>query len=182
MLQSYMDIAINATDLSRENVGKMTESIAGIGLQGLLSMSSSLLNFSDELVHMFLKSSTGWVTIVGSIFALIFTVGGMVGTIRIFISAGSTFLTIAWGSIVFVYKLTSTPFGYLYQRVATLHVKQSQNNINNETPAIENVSGGARRRIRRTCKCRRRHSRKKCNKRYKKRGTKRKMPCVTRKR
>jgi hypothetical protein len=52
----------------------------------------------------------------GGLIVSTFWLGSAIGNIRIFKKTGEIFVTITYGSIMFVYKLIKTPFGLIYRK------------------------------------------------------------------
>jgi hypothetical protein len=134
--KSWVDMGVNATDFGRQSLGKAVESIAEFGAEGPLALVRSVLKFVNNVLYELLTSPSGWIIIIGGLFTLTFMFGGITGTIRIFKKGGELFLTISWGGILFVYKVITTPFGYIYSQIATMRVNDVPANAPVNVPAI----------------------------------------------
>ena len=119
---SWVYLGLNATDFGRESFGQAIESIGAFAGEAPLALVRSVLKFVNKVLYELLTSPSGWIILIGGLFTLTFMFGGITGTIKIFKKGGELFLTISWGGILFVYKLISTPFGYIYRQIATMRV------------------------------------------------------------
>jgi hypothetical protein len=135
--KSWVNIGLNATDFGRQSLGKAVESIAEFGAEGPLALVRSVLKFVNKILYELLTSPSGWIILIGGLYTLTFMFGGITGTIKIFKKGGELFLTISWGGILFVYKLISTPFGYIYRQIATMRVNDGPANAPAIIPANE---------------------------------------------
>ena len=119
---SWVYLGLHATDFGRESFGQAIESIGAFAGEAPLALVRSVLKFVNKVLYELLTSPSGWIILIGGLFTLTFMFGGITGTIKIFKKGGELFLTISWGGILFVYKLISTPFGYIYRQIATMRV------------------------------------------------------------
>ena len=138
IVQSWVDLGLNASEFGRQNVGKTLESLGALGTEPVKALFRSLLKFVNDMLKALLLSPAGWVAIIGGLLYIQFVFGGVIGTIKIFKKGGELFLAIIWGGIVFVYKLIKTPFGYIYKQIATIYVP-NQNDALNPPPNGNNV-------------------------------------------
>ena len=136
VVQSWVDIGLNASEFGKQNLGKTIASLADFGAEGPLALFRSLLKFVNTMLLELLLSPTGWVAIIGALLCIQFAFGGVTGTIKIFKKGGELFLAIFWGGILFVYKLIKTPFGYIYKQIATICVTNSNDALNPNPDAL----------------------------------------------
>lgn len=120
--QSYMDIGLNGTFFAKDNFKKYTGAFIDLAAQGPLEVVNGIMRFLNEVLFSLVSNPAGWCIILAGLFIVEFTVGGVSGTIRIFKSGGKFFIAIATGSIIFIYELIKTPFGYVYRQIATMRV------------------------------------------------------------
>lgn len=119
---SWLDIGLNSTLFAKEGIQKYTTAFVVLAGEGPLSIIKGLLNFLDSVLYQFLITPSGWAIIMSGLFVVGVMVGGMTGTIRIFIRGGQMFLTIVIGGFLFVYKIIKTPFGYNYKKIVSLSI------------------------------------------------------------
>lgn len=129
VVQSYMDIGLNGTFFAKENLKKYTGAFVDFAAEGPLGLINGLLRFLNQVLFSLLSNPSGWAIILTGLFIIEFTVGGVSGTIRLFKYLGKTFIAITTGTIIFVYELVKTPFGYIYRHISTLFVKRVNNLI-----------------------------------------------------
>jgi len=127
--QSYMDIGLNTTFFAKDNLKKYTGAFIDLAAEGPLELFNGLFRFLNQVLYSLFSNPSGWVIILAGLFIVEFTVGGVSGTIRIFKYLGKTFIAITTGTIIFVYELIKTPFGYIYRHISTLFVGRADNQI-----------------------------------------------------
>jgi hypothetical protein len=129
--QSFMDIGLNATFFAKDNLKKYTGSIMDLAFEGPTEIFDSILRFLNNILYSLLSNPSGWVLLMGCLFVVEFTIGGVSGTIRIFKQGGKLFIAIATKTLLFVYELIRTPFGLIYRHIATLFIRRNTVNIDN---------------------------------------------------
>ena len=92
-------------------------------------------------------------------------VGSAVGNVRIFIDGTNQVITIVFGGLAFVYRIITTPFGYIFKPIGTFFIR---GNNANELVNFEG-RGGRKRKTRKTDKNKKNKTRK--NRRGKKHNT-----------
>jgi hypothetical protein len=116
IFQSYIDLAANATLFTGESAGDLVEALGKAGLKVPLGAVNSILDFINNVLWSLVTNPSGWLLLGSGLIVLTFWLGGIIGVIRIFKKSGEIFVTIIYGSIMFVYKLIKTPFGWIYRR------------------------------------------------------------------
>jgi hypothetical protein len=127
--QSYMDIGLNTTFFAKDNLKKYTGAFVDLAAEGPLELVKGLLRFLNHVLYSLFSNPSGWTIILTGLFIVEFTIGGVSGTIRIFKYLGKTIIAITTGTIIFVYELVKTPFGYIYRHISTLFVGRTENQI-----------------------------------------------------
>jgi hypothetical protein len=129
--QSFMDLGLNATFFAKDNLKKYTGSIMDLAFEGPTEIFDSILRFLNNILYSLLSNPSGWVLLMGCLFVVEFTIGGVSGTIRIFKQGGKLFIAIATKTLLFVYELIRTPFGLIYRHIATLFIRRNTVNMDN---------------------------------------------------
>lgn len=120
--QSFLDIGLNGIFFAKDNLQKYTGAFVDFAAQAPLEVVNGMMRILNQVLFSVISNPSGWCIIMAGLFMLEFSVGGVSGTIRIFKSAGKMFIVIATGSIIFIYELVKTPFGYIYRHISTLFV------------------------------------------------------------
>lgn len=92
-----------------------------------------IISTLDSILFEIITSPSGLIVMLGGLLTVGFMLGGVGGTIRLFKKGSKLFLAITWGSILYVYELIKTPFGFIYRQRATMFVNERN------VPQIENV-------------------------------------------
>jgi hypothetical protein len=119
---SWLDVGLNSTLFAKEGIQKYTSAFVDLAGEGPLSIIKGILKFLDNILYQFLITPSGWAIIMSGLFVVGVMVGGMTGTIRIFVKGGQMFLAIVIGGFLFVYKIIKTPFGFIYRKYVSLFV------------------------------------------------------------
>lgn len=119
---SWLDVGLNSTLFAKEGIQKYTSAFVDLAGEGPLSIIKGLLKFLDSILYQFLITPSGWAIIMSGLFVVGVMVGGMTGTIRIFVRGGKMFLSIVIGGFLFVFEMIKTPFGYIYRKYVSLFV------------------------------------------------------------
>ena len=114
--KSYVTLMTNATGFMGESLGNIVESVGEAGLNVPLGAVKSLLDFINKILWLLVTNPSGWLLLGSGLIVFAFWFGGIMGVIRIFKKSGEIFVTITYGSIMFVYKLIKTPFGWIYKK------------------------------------------------------------------
>lgn len=126
---SYINLAANATLFTGESAGDLVEALGKAGLKVPLGAVNSILDFINNVLWSLVTNPSGWVLLGSGLLVLTFWLGGIIGLIRIFKKSNEIFVTITCGSIMFVYKLIKTPFGWIYRRQDVIVVPQINNSV-----------------------------------------------------
>jgi hypothetical protein len=138
----------NATRTGIEAMTGILNSATALGVESIVKFvkapSVALLHeglqFVNSILWEILSSPAGWGILIGGLIFVQFSFGGVTGSIRLFKKGGELFVAILQGSILFVYKLISTPFGYIYRQIATMHVNIAAGQIANAPQAAQPVA------------------------------------------
>jgi hypothetical protein len=125
--KSYVKLMTNATGFMGESLGNIVEAVGEAGLNVPLGAVKSLLDFINKILWLLVTNPAGWLLLGGGLMVFTFWFGGIMGVIRIFKKSGEIFVTITYGSIMFVYKLIKTPFGWIYRKQDVIVVPQIAN-------------------------------------------------------
>lgn len=138
--KSYINLAVNATGFMGESLGNIVEAVGEAGLNVPLGAVKSILDFINKILWLLVTHPAGWVLLGSGLMVFTFWFGGIIGVIRIFKKSGELFVTITYGSIMFVYKLIKTPFGWIYRKQDVIVVPQIDNaDISDEKYEIANI-------------------------------------------
>ena len=138
--KSYVKLMTNATGFMGESLGNIVEAVGEAGLNVPLGAIKSLLDFINKILWLLVTNPAGWLLLGGGLMVFTFWFGGIMGVIRIFKKSGEIFVTITYGSIMFVYKLIKTPFGWIYRKQDVIVVPQIDNvDIVDEKYEIANI-------------------------------------------
>jgi hypothetical protein len=127
IFKSYINLAVNATGFMGESLGNIVEAVGEAGLNVPLGAVKSLLEFINKILWLLVTNPAGWLLLGSGLMVFTFWFGGIMGIIRIFKKSGEIFVTITYGSIMFVYKLIKTPFGWIYRKQDVIVVPQIDN-------------------------------------------------------
>lgn len=127
--QSFMDVGLNGTFFAKDNLKKYTGAFVDLAAEGPLEFINGILRFLNQVLYSLFANPAGWCVILAGLFIVEFTVGGISGTIRIFRYLGKTFIAITTDSIIFLYELVKTPFGFVYKHVSTLFVTRDNTQL-----------------------------------------------------
>ena len=121
---SWLNIGLNITSFSG-NVGSnyIKEISRAIVVKPISAATSILLETLTVVGGNILMSPSGISVIMAGILTMSFMFAGTTKTIRVFKYMGQTFVAISVGTFLFVWKLTKTPFGFIWTKISTLMVK-----------------------------------------------------------
>ena len=101
-----------AGESAANTTGATLDSVLAVPLAGV----QSGLGFLNSVVWLCLQSPAGWAVIGGGLFMLTFCLAGINNTIYLFKWMGKTFVAIITCGIMSIYRLISTPFGWIFRR------------------------------------------------------------------
>ena len=145
--KSYINLALNVTDFAGESLANMTKAFGDIGLKIPLGLASSILDFINQILYLLIKNPAGWLLLGSGLLVVTFWLGGIIGIIRIFKFSGELFVTITYGSVMFIYKLIKTPFGWIYKKqdviaVPQIEYSESESDAANALLQLKKSTGG----------------------------------------
>ena len=140
IMKSYINLAVNATGFMGESLGNIVEAVGEAGLNVPLGAIKSISDFILKIFWLIVSNPAWWLIIGCGVVMANFFFGGIMGVIYIFKKAGEIFVTITYGSIMFVYKLIKTPFGWIYRKQDVIVVQQIDNaSVPQENYEIANI-------------------------------------------
>jgi len=139
-LQTWSDIGLT----SARGVAKTITKFVVAPVEGTID---SVLEFGNGLLFKMISTPAGMLIIA---LTVIFAIGSIAGTIKLFVNAGKVFVTITTKTIVFVYQVIKTPFGYVFKQIATLAIKPDTDTQNENRLLTQ--PGGRKRKTRKTNK------------------------------
>lgn len=142
--KSYINFAVNATQLTGEGLGKLVKSFGDLGLNIPLGVIESILGFINQTLYLLIINPAGWLLLGSGLLVLTFWFGNIMGVVRIFKKSGEIFITITYGGIMFIYKLIKTPFGFIYRKqdvIAVPEIQHSENEMDAATALLQLKQG-----------------------------------------
>jgi hypothetical protein len=124
--QSYVNLGLNTTNFVGENLKEFTKSIGNVGLNIPLGFANSIFDFLNQIMYLLVINPSGWLLLGSGFILLTFWISGITGILRVFKSGGQLFISITYGSIVFIYKIIKTPFGYIYKKEDVIAVEYTE--------------------------------------------------------
>ena len=136
---SWLNIGLNITSFSG-NVGSnyIKEISRAILVKPISAATSILLETLTVVGSNILMSPSGISVIMAGILTMSFMFAGTTKTIRVFKYMGQTFVAISVGTFLFVWKLTKTPFGFIWTKISTLMVKLRKYPMPEEFTPVDN--------------------------------------------
>ena len=178
-IKSWINISENSIKLTGSSLGILTKELSNaIGEipKALIDTSLQLLN---SILWKILINPSGWICLSVPLFIFLLYFGQIAGMIRTFKWGGKKFITILYGSFVFVYEIIKTPFGYLFRKEKVLMTtstndlgRQPDEDLDELTTSLSSLKiGGYKRKNRKTRKNKKYQTRK-LKLKHKKRYTK----------
>jgi hypothetical protein len=181
MVSTFKDIALNSTEGLFQGASEYTQTAARefTNLVGspILGIIEGLTGLTGQALWKLLYSPIGLIIVICCMAITFLAIGGAVGNVRLFIDGTNRVVTIVFGGLAFVYRIITTPFGYIFKPIGTFFINRGENYqrfLRQQEEGEEYVpnrkyGGGRKRKTRKTDKNKKNKTRK--NRRGKKHNT-----------
>ena len=122
---AFKIIALNSTEGLFQGASEYTQTAARefTNLVGspFLGIIDGLTGLSGKALWKLLFSPIGWIILVCVIIIACISIGGTVGSVRMFVDGSKRFIAVVFGPLVFLYRIIKTPCGYIVKLVGTFY-------------------------------------------------------------